>query len=148
MEKVFQLIMISFALSLLLFLAGITTGNPISSISMVTDIIQNGILGSSIYTFVFVTTFGLLAVGAAVNALSFGNASAATTIATITLGTYFITLASDFIYLVRYSHSLSCSQYTVFTQCTDPIYWIIFSIGSLLIGGFLYSAIEYVIGRD
>lgn len=146
MDKLFTFFILTLALSGVLFLSGVTTGNPLSAIGIINDVIENGLLGASIYTQIFVTIFGLLLVAAGANAVTFGNSSAALTIASASFTTYLVSLLADFTYLITYAKNKCILDAT--GTCSEPWYYIIWFIGIILIGGYIYSAADYVLNGD
>ena len=146
MDKLFTFIMITIVFTAILGLVGITSDNPTSAVSIIKDIIENGLLNSGWYSKIYLGIFVLLGAAAIYNAGTFGNASAATTIAAVAFTTYLVSLLADFVYLINYAGEICLKNAT--GACTEPAYYIVWVISVLIIGGYAYSAADYVLNGD
>lgn len=145
MKVAFTFILITFAITGVMYLAGLDTAHY-SAFGLLNDIITKGIFDSSGF-WAIVLGFVLVVGGVStVNILTGGNASVGITAGYISLiATYFFGLLNDFRSIIV-NVAGKCSL-DVMLSC-DWIYPVFWLIGGLLIVGMIWSMIDLIGGND
>lgn len=144
MKVVYTFIIVTFALSLILYLGGVVEENELSAIGLFKDIITNGIISSKLW-------IALLGFGAIVfttvtaNALTGGNASVGITLGLSALIVWAISLVGDFYTLIG-KVGENCDL-AAGGLCTVP-YYIFWVFGGLLAVSFVWALFDLLMGND
>jgi len=145
MDKVFTFLILISTVSVLLFMAGVTSSSELNIMGAIYDITNGGSIESSTLWVGILAIFGTVVGLAAVNAGTFGNASAASVIGAFAMvSTVLVTFLSDFLAVIK-KMGVSCEVEAVQSLCTLG-YWIIYPIFSILIVGFIWSLVEFIMG--
>lgn len=169
MKVVFTYVMITFALSLFLYMGGVidttppstsvvegsnlTVYNPdmthFAAAGIFVDVMNNGIKSSYLWTSMAVL-LAIIVFGAAVNSFTGGNASVGITVGLSFLAWWLLGLIGDFISVIHLvgNGCVSDGLGNWIGQCGDIAYWVIWAMGGLLLIGFVYAVIDMVGGND
>jgi len=168
MKAVFTYIMITFALSMFLYLGGVITDDNIgaagnetrvdvsikalpadsqhfSAARLFVDIGRNNIKSSEIWT-ALLYLVGAIVLGISANLITGGNASVGITLGLSVFIWWVVGLVGDFITLIN-KMKVDCILNAA-GQCTDFAYWIVWGFGVLLAIGFVYSLFDLIVGND
>ena len=147
MKLVYTFVLVSFALSMVLYIGGMTEGNDFSAIGLFIDVVNNGINNSTLW-------LALLGFGAIVfttvtaNALTGGNASVGITLGLSAMIAWAISLAGDFLTVIKIVGAKCVVNGVVCTGMDSIPYYIIWVFGGLLAVGFVWSLFDLLMGND
>jgi hypothetical protein len=156
MKTVYTFIMITFALSAILYLAGIGQNTSDTTVSGWTGLIPSpaqiliGLFNGTGTVLLYASIVGviilLMIAISGVNSFTGGNASVGITAGYALFAVYCSTLLADFINVINVIGD-KCVQNAAL-QCTNWTYWVAWVYGGLLIVGFAFALIDLVGGND
>lgn len=151
MKTVFTFIMITFVLSTLLYLGGVTNENELSATRFIINLLSGHDVSFS-YLWVALAGFGVIVLGvAAVNSATGGNASVATTSGIYWFILWAISLVGDFVAVVSKAGATCFDVNTGALICSGMnyvAYYIIWIFGGLVAVGFMFALFDLLTGND
>lgn len=144
MGRVFTMVIMSIALTVLLYAAGITTDSGSFSTIFMNQIFSGAdIEQTDLWVKI---TAALVTMGVIVGASTFiGNSGAGIAVANGIFAVYLMNFLMDFVYVITKARTY-CGADSVL--CADWVYWLIAIIFIPLLGGMTVALYEWVTGND
>jgi hypothetical protein len=144
MKTVFTFAIITFAVSLFLWLGGATTDNEFNSFEMLQGLLTGGLANSTLWLVVF-GFIGIMTATSLGTAFFGADASIGRALGFSALVVWFLTLIGDFIAIIGKA-STGCSL-AAGEICTVS-YYVIWFFGLMITAGFIMAAVDLVGGND
>lgn len=149
-NKTFTFIILTFTLSLFLYLGGVTSNNSLSAIGFIINLTQGDISSTFLWTALLVF-IGIITAAATANTLTGGNSGAAITLGLAAFSIWALSLVGDFVTVINaVGNGCVTSLGGAFFDgglCTIA-YWITYIFGILILVGFIMSLFELIGGID
>ena len=151
MKVVFTFVILTFVLSSILFLGGVTSNNQYSAIGYIVNLTQ-GNLSSSTLWIGLLAIISIITIAATANALTGGSSGVAITLGMAAMATWALSLVGDFIATIK-AVGVKCTAGYVNGAfigggfCSIG-YWIVWLFGILIVVGFVWALFDLVGGND
>jgi hypothetical protein len=144
MKTVFTFVIITFTVSLFMWLGGVTTNNEFNSFVLLQGLMNGGIANSSLWLIVF--GFISIMTATSIGSAFFGSdASIGRSLGFSALAVWFITLIADFVSIIGKAKE-GCSL--VSGEICTVSYFVIWFFGLLITAGFIMATVDLVGGND
>jgi hypothetical protein len=144
MGRTFYFIVTAIALTVMLYVSGITTDSGSFSSTFINQVLGNNDV-SSITFWSQITLAIAIMTGGLVLASVAGNASTGIAAANGFLGVFLVNFVTDYFHVINKAKE-SCDSSGAL--CGEWVYWVISIIFIPIIGGFLFTMYEWVTGGD